>query len=331
MTTSKHPCAMIRAKVHDPSNPVRMGDYLMLFASAVKWHFYDLKTNSWKYGGKLYEANKASIPPPRQTDGRFWAPHVADCPWSPGNLVIYHSDVTLEDNHESKISFAVSSGEPPNLVWRAGESYVVESKGYQMPFAIDPSLFEDDDGRFWLIYGSHAKGIVVVELDPATGYLKTDPDNKMWSPDDSRFMNIANYGGKLDENNVEAAYLYKHEDYYYLFINWDVCCHGVESSYNIRVGRSKSITGPYIDKEGVDMANGGGTVFLDAHGEILGDERFVGPGHAGIYLHSDGKEYFSHHFYDAKSGDDSGSFAIWVLKWDDHGWPYIDIGEIVHF
>ena len=331
MTTSKHPSAMIRAKVHDPSNPVRMSNYLMLFASAVKWHFYDLETHSWTFGGKLYDANKYSSPPHRQTDGRFWAPHAAYCPWSPGNLVIYHSDVTYEDNHESKISFAVSQGEPPNLIWTAGESYVVESKGYKMPFAIDPSVFEDVDGCFWLIYGSHAKGIVIVELDPSTGYLKADPDQKIWSQEDRRFTNIANYGGKLDENNVEAAYLYKHADYYYLFVNWDVCCHGVESSYNIRVGRSKSITGPYMDKDDINMAKGGGTVFLDAHGVILGDERFVGPGHAGIYQHTDGKEYFSHHFYDSKSGDDSGSLAIWDLKWDEAGWPYIDISEKVVF
>jgi arabinan endo-1,5-alpha-L-arabinosidase len=322
---------MIRARVHDPSNPVRMSDYVMLFASAVNWHYYNLTTKTWAYGGKLYEASNSSIPPSRPTDGRFWAPHVAPCPWSPGNLVIYHSDVTLEDNHESKISFAVSAGEPPNLIWTAGDSYVVESKGYQMPFAIDPSVFEDDDGSFWLIYGSHAKGIVIVELDPATGYLKVDPENKMWSPDDSRFMTVANYGGCLDENNVEAAYLYKHAGTYYLFANWDVCCHGVESSYNIRIGRSTSITGPYLDKDGVDLAAGGGTVFLDACGGILGDNRFIGPGHAGIYRHTDGKCYFSHHFYDAKSDDDSGSLAVWVLKWNQGGWPYIDTNEKVSF
>ena len=101
-------------------------------------------------------------------------------------------------------------------------------------------------------------------------------------------------------------------------LGWDVCCHGVESSYNIRVGRSNSITGPYIDKDGINMVKGGGTVFLDAHGEILGDERFVGPGHAGIYQHTDGKEYFSHHFYDAKSGDDSGDAPTTISKPDSH-------------
>jgi arabinan endo-1,5-alpha-L-arabinosidase len=323
--------AMIRARVHDPSNPVNIGHYLMLFASAVRWHYYDLDTKTWAYGGELYDANELSTGPSRPTEGRFWAPHVAPCPWSPGNFVIYHSDVTCESNHESKISLAVSSGKAPNPIWTAGNSYVVESKGYSMPFAIDPSVFEDDDGSFWLIYGSHAKGIVTVELDPATGYLKVDPENKFWSPDDTRFSTIANYGGSLDENNVEAAYLYKHGGYYYLYVNWDVCCHGVDSSYSIRIGRSLFITGPYLDKDGADLASGGGTVFLDANGEILGDSRFIGPGHAGIYQHTDGRTYFSHHFYDGKSEDDSGSLAVWVLKWGEDGWPYIDTEDAVSF
>jgi len=320
---------MIRARVHDPSNPIKIGHYLLVFASAVRWHYYDLNTKTWTYGGKLYDANELSTGPSRPTDGRFWAPHVVPCPWSSGNFVLYHSDVTYESNHESKISFAVSSGNAPNLIWTASDSYVVESKGYSVPFAIDPSVFEDDDDSFWLIYGSHAKGIVIVELDPTTGYLKTTPEEKTWSPEDKRFTTVANYGGELDENNVEAAYLYKHDDHYYLFVNWDVCCHGIDSSYNIRVGRSPSITGPYLDKNDVDMAAGGGTVFLDATGEILGDSRFIGPGHAGIYQHTDGKYYFSHHFYDAKSEDDSGSLAIWVLKWDERGWPYIDTNDSV--
>jgi len=87
----------------------------------------------------------------------------------------------------------------------------------------------------------------------------------------------------------------------------------VARSYNIRIGRSRSITGPYLDKDVVNLAEGGGTVFLDAYGGILGDEHFIGPGHAGIYQHTDGTQYFSHHFYDAQGDDDSGSLAIWVL------------------
>jgi arabinan endo-1,5-alpha-L-arabinosidase len=167
----------------------------------------------------------------------------------------------------------------------------------------------------------------MVELDETTGLLKEDPTDKTWDMTDDRFIEIANYGGQLDENNIEAAYIYNHPSnpYYYLFVNWDKCCNGINSTYNIRVGRSDQPTGPFIDKNGVDLKAGGGTVFLDATGDIIGNSRFVGPGHSGIYRHSDGKYYLSHHFYDADNNGEP-SLAIWNLSWVDD-WPVLNTQE----
>ena len=75
------------------------------------------------------------------------------------------------------------------------------------------------------------------------------------------------------------------------------------------------------------MATGGGSVFLDSIGQILGNERFVGPGHAGILRHTDGQYYFSHHFYD-KANNETPSFAIWHLDWTND-WPAINISQKV--
>ncbi len=134
-----------------------------------------------------------------------------------------------------------------------------------------------------------------------------------------------NYGGSLDENNIEAAYIYNHPEnlYYYLFVNWDRCCNGVSSTYNIRIGRSTSPTGPFLDRLGRNLAEGGGSLFLDRYVQVLGNERFVGPGHAGIYKHTDNNYYFSHHFYD-KENNGEPSLAIWKLSWEND-WPKIDI------
>lgn len=127
---------------------------------------------------------------------------------------------------------------------------------------------------------SHEEGIWKVELDQTTGLLKTNPTDKIWDTSDNRFTQIANYGGQLDENNIEAAYIYNHPEnsYYYLFVNWDVCCGGINSTYNIRVGRSSSPTGPFLDKDGIDLKMGGGTLFIDANGQITWDDRFT-PAH----------------------------------------------------
>ena len=179
------------------------------------------------------------------------------------------------------------------------------------PFAIDPAVFLDDD-RLWMTYGSHYSGIWLVELDAETGML---PDGVEWSTNSTEFVRLANYPAGATENYVEAPFVYRHEDWYYLFVNWDQCCMGTDSTYNIRVGRSQSVTGPYLDIDGVDMIEGGGTLVLESEG------RFVGPGHAGITDLEDHGLLFSFHFYDTEK-DGEGSLGTRSINFVD-GWPII--------
>ena len=118
---------------------------------------------------------------------------------------------------------------------------------------------------------------------------------------------------------IEAPCIYRHDDYYYLFVNWDICCRGVNSTYNIRVGRSRDITGPYLDKDGVDLSHGGGTLLLTTDGA------FIGPGHAGIFEESE-TFWFSCHFYD---GTERGAskLAIRPLRWTTDGWPAVEAAD----
>lgn len=316
---------MIYSDVHDPAQLVEVNNQLVLFASAVEWSTYTLGSNNWQLkGDDIY----ADSNPPWYSGSSLWAPSV----FKTGNneLRLYHSAVTNEDNHQSKIGFATVNTSTSTFAFTPSGDYVLESQNVDQPFAIDPAVFEDDDSRLWLVYGSHAEGICMVELDQTTGLLKTNPTDKNWDVSDNRFTEIANYGGELDENNIEAAYIYNHPDntYYYLFVNWDVCCSGVNSTYNIRVGRSSSPTGPFLDKNGIDLKTGGGTLFLDANGQIAGNDRFRGPGHAGIYQHNDGKYYFTHHFYDADNNGEP-SLAIWNLEWVN-GWPLLNTQDKVN-
>ncbi len=312
--------AIIYSDVHDPAQLVEVNGELVLFASAVEWSTYQFGSNNWELKGDDIYANGS---PSWYNGTNLWAPSVFKT--SSDELRLYHSAVTDEDNHQSKIGFATVNTSTSNFTFTASSDYVLESQNTEQPFAIDPAVFEDDSNRMWLVYGSHAKGIWMIEIDETTGLLKENPSNKTWDITDDRFIEIANYGGQLDENNIEAAYIYNHPEnsYYYLFVNWDVCCSGINSTYNIRVGRSENPTGPFVDKDGVDLINGGGTLFLDANGEIIGNSRFAGPGHSGIYRHSDGKYYFSHHFYDGNNNGEP-SLAIWNLSWVDD-WPVLNI------
>jgi arabinan endo-1,5-alpha-L-arabinosidase len=106
------------------------------------------------------------------------------------------------------------------------------------------------------------------------------------------------------------------DGYFYLFVNWGKCCRGVNSTYEIRMGRSRLITGPYLDKDGVDLMKKGGTLLLATDGA------FIGPGHAGIFEEG-GQFWFSCHFYDATERGRS-TLAIRPLRWAADGWPVLD-------
>jgi arabinan endo-1,5-alpha-L-arabinosidase len=163
--------------------------------------------------------------------------------------------------------------------------------------AIDPGVMRGPDGRVWLCYGSYHGTIQLVELDPKTG-LRIAPN----SP-------VAIIG-----RNSEASEMIYHGGYYYLFVNHGTCCQGYRSTYHIVVGRSAKVTGPYLDRQGYDMVNGGGTLFLKT------GEGNIGPGHFG-YLIDDGIEKFSCH-YEAVVGGTSGSVLdIRPLLWSADGWP----------
>jgi arabinan endo-1,5-alpha-L-arabinosidase len=97
-------------------------------------------------------------------------------------------------------------------------------------------------------------------------------------------------------------------------VNWGECCKGVYSTYNVRIGRSENITGPYLDKTGKDMLKDGGSVLLRSEG------KFIGPGQVGIFT-AGGREWISFH-YEADPNF-VPTLAIRPLNWDSSGWPVL--------
>jgi arabinan endo-1,5-alpha-L-arabinosidase len=110
--------------------------------------------------------------------------------------------------------------------------------------AIDPAFVTSSSGKPFLTYGSWGNGIYITALDSST--LKPTGNS----------YRIATAGGGLEGGNIVY-----NGGYYYLFASKGLCCKGASSTYYIVYGRSTSITGPYLDKNGVDMKNAGGTVF----------------------------------------------------------------------
>ena len=147
----------------------------------------------------------------------------------------------------------------PDYKWEEG-GVVASSDGVEDCNAIDPGVFLDpNDGRLWLVYGSYFGYIRLVELDPKTG--------KRRNPNEAP-RNLA--------INCEASDLIYHDGWYYLLATHGSCCRGADSGYNIRVGRAKKVTGPFLDHLGIDMIQGGGKLFVGSGGRV------VGPGHFGL-------------------------------------------------
>ncbi len=188
--------------------------------------------------------------------------------------------------------------DPQSPDFKYSEAVVVASSdGNEDCDAIDPSLLLDPtDGRLWLSYGTYFGYIRLVELDPKTG--KRVEGNQP--------VNIA-----ID---CEATCLMYRDGWYYLLGTHGTCCSGPNSTYNIRVGRSRKVTGPYLDNMGVDMIRGGGKLVATS------GDRLIGAGHFGLLDLGDGVQKFSCHFEADLDRGGRSVLDIRPLLWRD-GWP----------
>ncbi len=185
----------------------------------------------------------------------------------------------------------------PDYKWEEG-GVVASSDGVEDSNAIDPGVFLDpNDGRLWLVYGSYFGYIRLVELDPKTG-------KRLHPGDQPRNLAI----------NCEASDMIYHDGWYYLLATHGSCCRGADSGYNIRMGRGKNVTGPFLDNLGIDMIQGGGKLLIGSGG------RLIGPGHFGLLDLGDGAQKFSMHWEADLDRGGASVLDIRPLLWKD-GWP----------
>ena len=236
----------------------------------------------------------------------MWAPDIS---YYNDKYHLYYSVSTFGSNR-SVIGLATNvtlDRESDDFEW-VDQGLVVESQRSGDYNAIDPNLIIDAEGIPWLSFGSFWSGIKMLRLDYATG-KPSDEDTTLYALA-QRFV---------ESGSVEAPFIIYRNDFYYLFVSFDFCCRGTDSTYRVMVGRSENVTGPYLDREGLPMLEGGGTQVT------FPTERWRGPGHNSI-LHEDGTDYIVHHAYDAE-GQGVPTLRIQPLLWDDEGWPSVEAAE----
>jgi arabinan endo-1,5-alpha-L-arabinosidase len=249
---------------------------------------------SWKSAAKPFGA-PAWLASAVSGVGDLWAPDISQFG---GKYHLYYAGSTFGSNkscigHATRDSLASGSWTDDGAATIC--SNVNSSDNWN---AIDPNLVVDTDGNLWLAFGSFWSGIKVIQLD-ATG--------KRAGTTVTAIADRPKNGGAL-----EAPFMVRRCGYYYLFTSWDTCCKGADSTYNMRVVRGTSVTGPFADQAGTAALQGGGTLIAE------GDSAFAGPGGQSVMLVGS-KAYLVYHAYAKPSG--AITLRIAELVWDTSGWP----------
>ena len=196
------------------------------------------------------------------------------------------------------------------------EGCIVASKGGRDNWnAIDPNFIIDEKGKPWMTWGSFWDGIQLIPLDktmhPKKG-AKPQTIARRYSLERSDVPSNPT-SKEAGTNAIEAPFIMQHGGYYYLFVSWDYCCQGMKSTYRVAVGRSKNVAGPYLDKEGKPMLEGGGTLILE------GDKKeYEAMGHCSAYSFPDGDYFFCHGYSVAKNG--ASVLVQKRINWTNDGW-----------
>lgn len=185
---------------------------------------------------------------------------------------------------------------------------------------IDSHVFVEDDGRVYMTMGSF-QGLYTIELTEDGMGLK----NGLAYQRDNKVL-IAGKPSKWDESTYEGSYIIKRNGYYYYFGSVGFCCNNADSTYHVVVGRSKSITGPYVDAKGIPMtmAGNGNTV-----GELVlwagasNDKPYAGVGHHSILMDDKGDDWIYYHAYDESDNFNLRRLYMDRLEWTRDGWPYV--------
>jgi len=298
--------------VHDPV-AIKQGDTYHIFFTGQGISSLSSKDfKNWKVERPLFSEDPVWIKSIfKDFRGGYWAPDIL---FYQNRYHLFYACSAFAKNtsiigHASSPTLDPSS---PDYHW-TDHGMILQSIPYRDLWnAIDPNVIIDKEGNPWMDFGSFWGGIKLVKL---TKDLMQVAQPEEWHSICRRPRTFT-----LDDNDpgdgaVEAPFISIHGDYYYLYVSFDYCCRGLKSDYKVAVGRSKSIAGPYLDKDGKSLSNGGGSIILK------GNKDYAGIGHCAVYTF-DGKDYILAHGYSIKDGGMS-KLIVREIKWDKDGWPVI--------
>ncbi|KAJ8230675.1 hypothetical protein LV156_006511 [Aspergillus fumigatus] len=288
--------------VHDPALIRRESDgKYFRFSTGNKISYASSSSieGPWTVLGSVLPSG-SSIDLPGNDD--LWAPDVS---LVNGVYHVYYS-VSTFGSQSSAIGLATSSTMDLNS-WTDHGSTGIQSSSSKPYNAIDGNLFKDG-GTYYMNFGSFWHDIYQAPMNSAATSVASSSYNIAYNPSGT--------------HAVEGAFMYKYGNYYYLFFSAGICC-GYDTSrpasgeeYKIKVCRSTSATGNFVDANGVACTNGGGTVVLESHGNVYG------PGGQGVFTDPSLGPILYYHYVDTTIGyADSQKLFGWNKIDFSSGWP----------
>jgi arabinan endo-1,5-alpha-L-arabinosidase len=299
---------------HDPVMMRQNGTYYMFCTGpgVAVWSSKDMK--SWKREKPIFDAAPAwAVQAVPSFKNHIWAPDIS---FHDGVYSLFYS-VSAFGKNTSCIGLVTNKTlDPtsPDFKWVDHGKVIQSVPGRDMWNAIDPNLIRDQAGKPWLSFGSFWDGIKLVQLRPD---LSAPVEPQHWRTIASRPRDPKLTDSLPGDGAIEGPFIFKKGGFYYLFVSFDYCCRGPQSTYKIMVGRSKDVMGPYLDKAGVSLEQGGGTPVL------AGDKSWYGLGHNSVYTF-DNTDYLVFHAYDA-SDKGRAKLRVEKLGWDTQGWPEVKL------
>jgi arabinan endo-1,5-alpha-L-arabinosidase len=290
------------------------GNKYYLYSTGPGITFYSSSDmQNWKPEGRVFPGEPAWAKKAAPTfNDHIWAP---DIQYHNGRYLLYYS-VSGFGKNTSGIGVTTNATldpRSPDYRW-VDQGMVLQSvPGRDLWNAIDSSIAEDDKGNGWMAFGSFWSGIKLVKLDPSWTKV-AEPQE--WRTIARRERPAFTPDEEPGAAQIEAPFIFRKNGWYYLFASWGLCCQGPKSTYEVVVGRAKQVTGPYLDRQGKDMALGGGSLLID------GDKDWKALGHNSAYTF-DGKDWLVLHAYET-ADKYKQKLKVMEMKWDGDGWPTVE-------
>jgi arabinan endo-1,5-alpha-L-arabinosidase len=304
----------VNIRVHDPVM-IRQDGIYYLFTTGMgisKWKSKDMV--QWERDGSVFtSAPQWAVQEVNDFKGHIWAPDIF---YHNGLYYLYYSISSFGKN-TSAIGVATNPTlhrDSKDYKWSDRGMVIRSVPGRDLWNAIDPHVILDENQNPWMSFGSFWAGIKLFRLNET---LDAPAQPQEWYTVAARERKFGVNDSLAGNAAIEAPFIFRKGNHYYLFVSFDFCCRGISSTYKVVVGRSENINGPYLDRLGNDMNSGGGSLVVE------GNTKWPGIGHNAVYTF-DHQDYMIFHGYDA--GDDGRpKLLIRTIQWDKDGWPTVSL------